>query len=74
MDYGQLLSDLALKKRILAISLFRTFVDAGGAIAYGPNQEEMIRRSAAMVAKVLEGAKPADLPIERPTNFDYFST
>jgi putative ABC transport system substrate-binding protein len=42
----------------------------GGLISYGPNIAEMSRRSAAVVNKVLKGAKPADVPIEQPTEFE----
>jgi putative tryptophan/tyrosine transport system substrate-binding protein len=48
----------------------REFPDDGGLISYGPNFVEMTRRSAALVDKVLKGAKPADLPIEQPTKFE----
>jgi putative ABC transport system substrate-binding protein len=47
----------------------REFVDDGGLISYGPNITDLSRRAAAFVVKVLNGAKPADLPIEQPTRF-----
>jgi putative ABC transport system substrate-binding protein len=48
----------------------REYVENGGLISYGPNAAEVIRRSAALIDKVLKGAKPADLPIEQPTKFE----
>ncbi len=45
----------------------RAFAEAGGAIAYGPEQTSVNERSAGFVAKILDGAKPAELPVERPT-------
>jgi putative tryptophan/tyrosine transport system substrate-binding protein len=48
----------------------REYAEDGGLISYGPNFVEMTRRSAALVDKVLKGTKPADLPIEQPTEFE----
>jgi putative ABC transport system substrate-binding protein len=47
---------------------YRELVDAGGLLSYGVDLRESWRRSAAFVDKILRGAKPADLPIEQPTN------
>jgi putative tryptophan/tyrosine transport system substrate-binding protein len=50
--------------------LFAEFPKSGGLIAYGPNVAEFFRRCAEYVGKVLRGAKPSDLPIQRPERFD----
>jgi putative tryptophan/tyrosine transport system substrate-binding protein len=66
----QILSDLALRHRLPAITLFPDFARAGGFLAYGPNLLDLLRQVGVMSGKVLRGAKPADLPIERPTKFE----
>jgi putative ABC transport system substrate-binding protein len=63
-------AELALQYRLPAVSLARTFVDAGGLMSYGPDEADTYRRAAIIVDKVLKGAKPADLPVEQPTKFD----
>jgi len=63
------LAKLALKQRLPATSMARAFANAGGTIAYGPDLPSTIERSAALVAKILGGAKPGNLPVERPTTF-----
>ena len=65
------LAALALKHRLPATSMARTFAEAGGAVSYGPDLRETIQRNAIQVAKILDGAKPGDLPIERPNKFDF---
>ena len=65
-----ILADLALRHRLSAITLFPDFARAGGLLAYGPNILDQFRLLGHLSAKVLEGAKPADLPIERPSKFE----
>ena len=64
------IGELALAKRLPLISLFAEFPKSGGLIAYGPNVSEIFRRCGDYVAKILHGAKPSDLPIQRPEKFD----
>ncbi len=63
------LADLALKYRLPGTSIARGFAEAGGAISYGPDAAETSQRNAVQVAEILGGAKPGDLPIERPNKF-----
>ena len=60
---------LAIRNRLPSMFWRREFVDIGGLMAYGPDQPEMYYRAAVLVSKILQGAKPADLPIEQPRKF-----
>ena len=64
------LVNLAAKNRLPAVYPNRDFVDAGGLMSYGPDLAEMSRRAASYVDKILKGAKPGDIPVERPTKFE----
>ena len=61
---------LAAESRLPAIYGTREFTDNGGLISYGPDLAEMYRRAAALVDKILKGARPSDLPVEQPTKFE----
>ena len=61
---------IAAKHRLPAVYTARGMVDAGGLMAYGPNFRVAWRRAADYVDKILKGAKPADLPIEEPTQYE----
>lgn len=62
--------DLVTKSGLPAVYPWREAVDAGGLIAYGASISELLRRAAGYVAKILKGANPGDLPIERPVKFE----
>jgi putative ABC transport system substrate-binding protein len=64
------ISKLASKARLPTMYGLRQDVDAGGLMSYGANYEDLFRRSAGYVDKILKGTKPGDLPIERPTKFE----
>jgi putative ABC transport system substrate-binding protein len=61
---------LAIKKRLPAVSMFVEFAAAGGLMAYGPSLREAFRRAGGYAGRILQGAKPADMPVERPTKFE----
>ena len=64
------LAVLAEKNRLPSIFHISDFPDAGGLLSYGPDRADMFRRAATYVDKILKGARPADLPVERPTKFE----
>jgi putative ABC transport system substrate-binding protein len=66
---AQMLAELSIRHGLPAVTLFPDFARAGGLLAYGPNLLDMYRQSGVIMGKVLKGSKAADLPIERPTNF-----
>jgi len=66
----QPLAALAAQHRLPAIAPFQGFAVVGGLMAYGPSVTDMARRCAVFIDKILKGASPADVPIERPTTFE----
>jgi putative ABC transport system substrate-binding protein len=63
--------DFAAKNRLSAMYHSPAFVEAGGLMSYAPNYTDLWRRAADFVDKILKGAKPADLPVEQPTKFEF---
>jgi putative ABC transport system substrate-binding protein len=66
----QQIIDFAARHKLPAIYFSGAFVNDGGLMSYGPNSENLWRRAAIYVDKILKGAKPADLPVEQPTKFE----
>ena len=64
------ISDLAAKNRLPTIGGLRQYVDAGGLMSYGPSIADQYRWAATYVDKIFKGAKPADIPVERPKKFE----
>jgi putative tryptophan/tyrosine transport system substrate-binding protein len=65
------IAQLATKNRLPAIYVQGSFVDSGGLMSYGADRTERYRRVAVFVDKILKGTKPADLPVEQPTKFEF---
>jgi ABC-type uncharacterized transport system substrate-binding protein len=62
--------DLATRRRIPSIAMAREFAELGGLMAYGASLRDLFRRAGIYVDKILEGTKPADLPVQQPTKFE----
>ena len=62
--------ELAVKSRLPVIYTLRSFVEAGGLMTYGVKLDDLDRRAAVYVDKILKGGKPAELPVEQPTKFE----
>jgi putative ABC transport system substrate-binding protein len=65
------IAQLAVEKRLPAISVYRQFAAEGGLMAYGPDTADIFRRSAGYVDRILKGANPADLPVQQPDKFEF---
>ena len=70
LDHRARIIDFAAKRRSPAVYARRGFVNAGGLMSYGADYQHIFRRVAVYVDKILQGAKPADLPVEQPTKFE----
>jgi putative ABC transport system substrate-binding protein len=66
----QRVAELAIKHRLPTMSMLKDVVDAGGLMSYSPNYDDLYRRGAIYVDKILKGAKPAGLPVEQATKFE----
>ena len=66
------IAQFAIENKLPSIYTFREYIEAGGLIAYTPNYNDLFRRAASYVDKILKGAKPGDLPIEQPRGFYLF--
>jgi putative ABC transport system substrate-binding protein len=70
IDRRQQITALAAKNRLPAVYPYSVFAEAGGLMSYAGSRSDMHRQIAVYVAKILKGAKPADLPVEQPTKFE----
>jgi hypothetical protein len=66
----QRIVDFATTQRLPVVPIHPELVDAGGLLSFGPSYPGMHRRAAYFVDRILKGAKPGDLPVERPTKFE----
>jgi putative ABC transport system substrate-binding protein len=58
------------EQRLPNVNAYTELIEAGGLMSYGPSYEDMHKRAAIYVDKILKGAKPADLPVQAPTKFE----
>jgi putative tryptophan/tyrosine transport system substrate-binding protein len=65
------IAELAIKSRLPVIYQRQEYVEAGGLMSYGANRNDLFRRAAAYVDKILKGTKPADIPVEQPIKFEF---
>jgi ABC-type uncharacterized transport system substrate-binding protein len=65
------IAELALRHHLPFVSGLREMVEAGGLMAYGASFRDLYRRAANLVHRILQGANPADLPVEQPTKFEF---
>ena len=70
IEHRKRIAELARDAGLLTATQRREYVDAGGVLSYGPNLVRQIRETASYVHRIIEGAKPADLPVVQPTTFE----
>ncbi len=71
LSYRNRIADLGIKNRLPSMHERNEFVEAGGLMSYSSTDAESFRRAAYFVDKILRGTKPADLPVEQPTKFEF---
>jgi putative ABC transport system substrate-binding protein len=71
LPHQKRIADLAIRNRLPSMHEGADFVEAGGLMSYATNEAESYRRAATYVDKILKGAKPAELPVEQPTKFEF---
>jgi putative ABC transport system substrate-binding protein len=69
--YRKQIAELAIKSRLPSMYEATDYVEAGGLMSYSASDADLFRRAAVYVDKILKGAKPADLPVEQPTKFEF---
>src|SRR5262245_22031612 len=70
-NHRKRIAELAAKHRLPSVAELREFVEDGGLMSYNARRDDLARRAATYVDKILKGAKPADLPVEQPTKFEF---
>jgi len=70
-SHQKLIVSLATKQRLPAIYTREEFIENGGLMSYGADEDEPFRRAATMIDKILKGTKPTDIPVEQPKKFDF---
>ena len=70
-SYQKQIAELAIKNRLPSIYTRGDYVASGGLMSYGSDLVELYRRAAAMIDKILKGTKPADIPVEQATKFEF---
>jgi len=70
-SYQKRILDFLVQNRLPAMFENSDWVEAGGLVSYGPNRADAIRRTAALIDKILKGTKPAEIPVEQPMKFEF---